>query len=199
MADQGEEYLLARAREGDDTAFAAMCARHEGRLRRRVELRLSPGVKRRVAASDVLQLAHLEAHRKLGEFETRGEGSFGRWLSRIVDLKAKELVRHHAGTAKRNVQAEVTRAGRHTLSALHGAGASPSQAAMGAELRAAVDRAIGALPHRYREVLELRQIEGLSTAETAERLGQTRDAVKGAYSRALARLAQDLKLDEGPR
>jgi len=195
MADEHPEAdLLERARDGDDEAFAALCARHEARLRRRVELRLSPAVRRRFAASDVLQLAHLEAHGKLPDFEDRGQGSFGRWLARIVDLKAKELVRHHAGTAKRAVQAELTRPGRPTLGAFHGADTSPSQAAMGSELRGAIRRAIENLPPNYREVVELRQVRGLSTAEVAERLGKTPDMVKGTYSRALAKLARDLKL-----
>jgi len=195
MDVEREADLVARAREGDEDAFATLCARYEDRLRRRVTVRLSRGVQRRFSANDVLQLAHLEAHAKLAAFEDRGPGSFGRWLGRIVDLKARQLVRHHAGTARRAVQAEVTRGRRPTVAAAEGASASPSQVAMGAELRAAVQGAIEQLPPQYREVLVLVQTEGLSTAEAAARLGKTRDAVKGLYSRALASLARKLGLD----
>ena len=193
--DESEEELVARAREGDEAAFGALCARYESRLRRRVERGMSPGVRRRVAASDVLQDAHLEAYRKMADFEDRGPGSFGRWLGRIVELKAKQMVRHHAGTAKRNVSAEVTRAARGTLGGVRGRAATPSQAAMGAELRDEARQAIARLPTGQRVAVELIQGAGLSVAEAAERLGKTRDAVKGLYSRALERLARDLKLD----
>ena len=197
--DESEEDLVARARDGDEEAFGALCARYEARLRRRVERSLSPGVQRRVAASDVLQDAHLEAYRKMADFEDRGPGSFGRWLGRIVDLKAKQMVRHHAGTAKRDIAAELTRAARGTMGAVRGSEASPSQMAMGEELKEAALRAVQGLPASYREVIDLIQGAGLSTAEAAERLGKTRDAVKGLYSRALARLARELDLDRESR
>jgi RNA polymerase sigma-70 factor (ECF subfamily) len=196
-ANQDEADLLARAQAGDQGAFGALCSRYEARLRRRVERRLSSGVRRRVAASDIIQEANMVAFDQIAGFEDRGEGSFGRWLGRIVDLKAQQLVRHHAGTAKRAVSAEVTRAQRGTMGALRGRSASPSQVAMGAELREAAKRAVARLPQNYRQVIELIQGEGLTTAEAAERLGRTTDSIKGLYSRALARLARELNLHKG--
>ena len=193
--DEIEGELVARAREGDEAAFGALCGRYEDVLRRRVERRLSPSVRRRVAVSDVLQDAHIEAHRQIADFEDRGPGSFGHWLGKIVDFKAKQMVRHHAGTAKRNVQAEVTRAARGTLGAIRGRNPSPSQVAMGSEQREAATVAVARLPQNYREVIHLIHGEGLTTAETAGRLGRSRDSVKGLYSRALARLARELNLD----
>ena len=153
---------------------------------------LSPGVRRRVAVSDVIQEAHIVAFDQIARFEDRGAGSFGRWLGRIVDLKAQQLVRHHAGTAKRAISAEMTRAQRGTIGAVRDRSASPSQAAMGAELREAAKRAVARLPENYRQVIQLIQGEGLTTAAAAERLGRTTDSVKGLYSRALARLHEML-------
>lgn len=195
--DQDEADLIAQARTGDQRAFGALCDRYQARLRRRVERRLSRGVQRRVAVSDVIQEAHMVAFGQIEDFEDRGSGSFGRWLGRIVDLKAQQLVRHHAGTAKRAISAEVTRAQRGPLGAVRGRGASPSQVAMGEEMRAAAQRAVARLPENYRQVIQLIQGEGLTTAATAERLGRTTDSIKGLYSRALARLARELNLDKG--
>jgi DNA-directed RNA polymerase specialized sigma24 family protein len=67
---------------------------------------------------------------------------------------------------------------------------------MGAEMRAAAQRAVALLPENYRQVVELIQGEGLTTAAAAERLERTTDSVKGLYSRALARLARELNLDK---
>lgn len=139
------------------------------------------------------------AYDQIAQFENRGAGSFGRWLGRIVDLKAQQLVRHHAGTAKRAISAEVTRAQRGTLGAVRGHGDSPSQVLMGAEMREAARRAVARLPETYRQVIQLIQGQGLTTAEAAERLGRSKDSVKGLYSRGLARLARDLNLDKRPQ
>ena len=197
-ASHDESALIAQAREGDERAFGQLCRTYGARLRRRVEARLSAGVRRRVSANDVLQEAHVVAFEQISTFEDRGEGSFGRWLGRIVDLKAQHLVRFHAGTAKRAVSAEVTRGERGTVGAMRGRGPSPSQAAMGAELREEAKRAVARLPEKYRLVVQLIQGEGLTTAEVAERLDRSRDVIKGLYSRALARLARELKLDRRP-
>lgn len=191
-----ESGLIAAAREGDESALAALCKRYEAKLRARVERRLSPALRRRVAASDVIQEALMVAAERIGDFEDRGPGSFGRWLGRIVDLKAQQLVRHHAGTAKRDVGAEVTRAARATMGAVRGRSPSPSQIAIGKETREAAQRAIAALPPTYQQVIRLIQGEGLTLAQAGERMGRTRDAVKGLYSRALGRLARELNIEK---
>ena len=192
-----ESRLLASARSGDEAAFGALCARYEARMRRRVERRLSPAVRRRVAASDVIQEALLVASRRLRDFEDRGPGSFGSWLARIVDLKAQHLVRHHAGIAKRDVAAEAPRAQRGRIAHVRGPGPSPSQAAMGREATDAARHAMTRLPEAYHQVILLIQGEGLTLAEAADRMGRTRDSVKGLYSRALGRLAREMELDGG--
>jgi RNA polymerase sigma-70 factor (ECF subfamily) len=60
---------------------------------------------------------------------------------------------------------------------------------MAAESRAAVRRALDALPPDYRSVLLLTRFEGLSLAEAAARMGRSREAAKKLHARALARLA----------
>ena len=186
---------MERARKGDEDAFVRLCALHEAALRRRIERRLSPGIRRRISSSDVLQEAQMIALGKLADFEDRGDGAFRAWLGRIVDLKTQELIRFHAGAEKRAISGEATRGHRATLDAMRGRGPTPSQVAMGAEMRDAAERAMNALPESYREVIHLIQGEGLMLAEAGERLGKTREAVKGLYARALGRLARALDLE----
>lgn len=188
--------MIARARAGDEAAFGELCRREAGHLRARAERLLNPTLRRKVAPSDVLQEAYIVAHERIRDFEDRGEGSFGAWLGRIVDLKAREAVRRFAGTAKRDPAIEVGSIGsgaRHPAAR----GPSPSQALQAREDREAVARAIASLPSDYRTVLHLIQGEGLTLAAAAERMGRSRDSIKGLYARALARLAEDLGLQGG--
>ena len=68
----------------------------------------------------------------------------------------------------------------------------PERQAFGRELGALIESAIDKLGDGYREVFMLRQVEGLSTADTAEILGVSEDVVKTRFSRARHALQQDL-------
>ena len=70
--------------------------------------------------------------------------------------------------------------------------ANPEREAHNRELRGLLERAIDELPERYRTVFVLREVEGLSTATTAECLGVSEEVVKTRLSRARARLRDGL-------
>src|SRR5262249_58790712 len=70
--------------------------------------------------------------------------------------------------------------------------ADPEREANNAELRGLLERAIDELPETYRTVFVLREVEGLSTATTAECLGVTEEVVKTRLSRARLRLRDQL-------
>jgi RNA polymerase sigma-70 factor (ECF subfamily) len=68
----------------------------------------------------------------------------------------------------------------------------PERQALGRELGALIEGAVDRLGDGYREVFMLRQVEGLSTAETAQILGVSEDVVKTRFSRARHALQTDL-------
>jgi RNA polymerase sigma-70 factor (ECF subfamily) len=68
----------------------------------------------------------------------------------------------------------------------------PERQAFARELGSLIESAVDSLSDGYREVFMLRQVEGLSTAETAQVLGLTEDAVKTRFSRARSALQRDL-------
>ena len=78
------------------------------------------------------------------------------------------------------------------MSMLRSSGPDPEQQALHGELRSLLESAIESLPPGYRSVLVLREVEGLSTAETAECLDLTEDAVKTRLHRARALLREEL-------
>lgn len=190
----GDEQLILRSREGDEEAFAVLCSRYEGLLQARIRPWLSAPIRRKVSILDVLQETLLTAHRRLDDFEDRGEGAFGAWLARIAELKAREAVRRYAGAAKRNVGQEVTRGQRPETALVPGAGPSPSEQAIAGERQDQIHRAMERLPDDYRRVLTLIQLDHVSLDTAATLMSRSRQAVKKLYSRALARLADLVEL-----
>ena len=135
----------------------------------------------------------MAALNRLSTFEDRGEGSLGRWLSRIIDLKVREAVRRHIGTGKRSVSREDSQPGSAKLRAFVERGPSPSEVVMTEEARARAGRAMAKLSEDHRRVLWLVQYEQLSMADAAERMDRTRDATKKLYGRALTCFARLLR------
>jgi RNA polymerase sigma-70 factor (ECF subfamily) len=118
------------------------------------------------------------------------------WLRQIVCDRLSNLHRHHLGTKMRDAHREVSihrKVQPATSSAalaamLLGRSTSPSQKAIRAERRARLQEALDCLGPMDREILALRDLEGLSRDEAAQVLGVSSDAVAKRYIRALKRL-----------
>jgi RNA polymerase sigma-70 factor (ECF subfamily) len=191
-----EAALLARARAGDPEAQRALFARHERLLAGRIRRVLPPRVRRRVSVSDVLQETRILVAERIGGFEPRHAGAYQAWLLRIADLKAREALRAHAGTAKRAVRREASDDTGPARS-VPDRRPSPSQAAMSRETSARVLRTLARLSPADQEVLRLAQLEDRPLAEVAERMGRSPEATKKLFGRALARFARALEAEDG--
>lgn len=134
-------------------------------------------------AEDVVQDAYVRAFTHLGQFE--GRARFATWLSRIALHEALARVRRRRRFAA--LPEEVT------LSDLPNPRPGPEDRAANRELAAALAAAVDALPESHRAVFVLRDVEGLSTAETAEVLGLSQPNVKVRLHRARAALRADLE------
>ena len=183
--------LIERMLGGEDAAFEALFQRYRARVQQLVHRTLPARLTRRVSIADVLQEAHLTAWERRLTFEDRGPGSFRNWLLRIAQLKAKEAVRRHAGTAKRALAREVTQGERPRNGQVHGKGPTPSQVAVGLETAARARRVLEALPASYREILRLTRQEHRSLQEAAELTNRSYAATRKLVARALARFAAE--------
>ncbi|MHC4136834.1 MAG: sigma-70 family RNA polymerase sigma factor [Planctomycetota bacterium] len=195
--DLSDEQLLHRVRQGDEDAFCALCERYSGLLQARIRSRLTPALRRKVGASDILQESYVTALQRIATFEHGGDGSFGRWLAKIVEHKIRDAVRWYVRTAKRGLGREVSHGDRPDTVDLPGSTPSPSQVAMADELKGLAHAALAELPPDYREVVRLIQEQQHSFAEAAVRMGRSKAAVKRLYERALARFAQLLETKRG--
>jgi RNA polymerase sigma-70 factor (ECF subfamily) len=87
--------LLERLRRGERDALAELFSRYRPQLRRMVELRLDPRVGTRVAPSDILQEAYLDAASRIEHFFRKEGVSFYVWLRLIVNQSLIDLHRKH--------------------------------------------------------------------------------------------------------
>jgi len=167
--------LVEAARGGDRRALEELLSRHQGRVFRFGRKMCGDDED----AADVLQETLLAAARTLPEF--RGASSVSTWLYTIARSFCIKR-RRTSKFAPQHVNSLDTDGDR--AAEVPDPARSPEESAAGKELQDALDGAIAALEPGYREVLVLRDVEGLSANEVAEALGLSVDAVKSRLHRA---------------
>src|SRR3954470_3334925 len=179
--------LVARARRGDGSAFELIMRRHNRRLFRLARSLIPDDAE----AEDVLQEAYLRAYARLGELVDRQ--ALAAWLARITVNEA--LGRRRAGARVVSLEDfRAAKAGTDDESDMDDGPAcdrpDPERLAASGELRRLLEAAVDALPEEFRAVFVLREVEGLSTAETAVSLAIRPETVKTRLHRA-RRLLQE--------
>jgi RNA polymerase sigma-70 factor (ECF subfamily) len=173
-----EQDLIARARGGDQAAFAELVMMHADRVYaalRRFGLEADD-------AGDVAQEVFLRAWRGLDRFE--GRAAFSTWLYRIAFNEAQRRLGRH--TLPR---AEPVGDGEDPVAALPEAPESgPDARALADEFARTLDDALNQLPPEWRTAVVLRDIEGLSTHDAAEVAGIGEAAFKSRLHRGRMQL-----------
>ena len=181
LVSLSDEEVVRRVLAGETELFELLMRRHNQRLYRTVRALVQDAD----AAEEALQRAYVAAWRGLAQFA--GRASFITWMTRIALRSAGELARR---------ERRAFEIAEDSSSAAPGAlEVEPADAPMSRkELAAVLERAIDALPSSQRIVVVLRLVDGLSTAEVAEAVGVTEEAVKVRLHRARERLKEDLIL-----
>lgn len=146
---------------------------------------------------DMLQETFIKAYRHLGDFD--GRSSLSTWLYRIATNEALMAMRRKRPDTISfdEPQADETEP-QEPLQIVDWC-CMPEQELISAEGRAYLDKAVEGLPTSLRVVFLLRDIEGLSTRETAEVLNLSEMAVKTRLSRARLQLRETLSTYYGER
>jgi RNA polymerase sigma-70 factor (ECF subfamily) len=177
-----DEQVVGQILAGQTALFEVLMRRHNERLYRAARAIVRDDSE----AEDVMQQAYVNAYAHLRQFN--GRSTFATWLTRIAVNEAIARARRRGryqphGDDDRPALRAVLSSASHT---------DPERETFGREMRAILEDAVDALPDGHREAFMLRQIEGLSTAETAACLDVSEDVVKTRLSRARAALRQDL-------
>jgi len=172
-------------------------AQSADRLLLYIRLRMGPGLSRRIEPVDALQEVWLAALQGLEGFESRGPGSFLRWLCKIADNRLAGLAEHH-GALKRRPAKAMARVSR-IVDLARDPRSGPLSGAVRIEARGRLAEAIDQLAEDEREALMLRFFQGLEQAEIAQRLETSTSSVQRLLGRALVKIGGPMReFDDGP-
>ena len=186
QAGVDESTLVAQSRQGDTVAFGELVRRYEAKI-----FRLAQHVtQNREDAEDVLQETFMKAYEHLDQFQ--GNSKFYTWIVRIAVNQALMKLRRRK-TDKSVSLDETIDTGEDTIVREVAAwDEDPEQRYSREELGGILDTAVESLEPPYRSVFVLRDIEELSTEETADALGLSIPAVKSRLLRARLQLREKL-------
>ena len=170
---------MAAARAGDARAFERLVERHAARLLR-VLVRIT---RDRETAEDAAQDALLRAWRNVSRFQ--GHSSFFTWLTRIAINETHRTMDRPDARPRLALDDAIGER-------IPAWGSQPEEVFETRELLDAVEQALGRLPLEYRQAVILRDVEGLSTRESAEALGVQEAALKSRLHRGRMALRREL-------
>jgi RNA polymerase sigma-70 factor, ECF subfamily len=192
------EYLLERARAGETEAFGELLAQYHNYLRLMARTLLGRTLTLRVDSSDIVQETFLEAHRDFPRFAGSTEAELLAWLRRILARNLADRARYVNAEVRnhRRTQSLETLLGQASYSveqALAATATTPSAAAARRERAVLLADALESLRADYREVVILRNLEGLEFSEVATRMGRSSGAIRMLWARAIERLSAALE------
>jgi RNA polymerase sigma-70 factor (ECF subfamily) len=188
--------LLDALRQGDAEAQGKLLLRYQAWLSLLARLQIDPQLQGKFGASDVVQQTMLEAIRALPQFRGQTEGELLAWLRQILAHVLAHEVRRYKGAKRRDVAREVSleqslaESSLRLRNVLPAPGTSPSGQAAKNEQEVLLAEVLSRLPESYREVIVLRNLQGLTHDQIARRLGRSAGAVRMLWVRALAQLRE---------
>lgn len=192
----GELELIRCAIGGDSASMQELLLLHYDTLAQRLAGQLPNDLQGTLTVEDVLQEAFASAIQSVRSFEARGEGAFLGWLTtiaehRLIDLvRSARAIRRGGGRIAIDAQNHETSTVGDLLGLLAADDHTPSRSIAGHEAVSAIQQALAGLQPDYREVLQHRYFEGLTVAQTAERMNRTEPAIHMLCHRAVAQLRQ---------
>lgn len=182
-SDLSDEALVRQVLGGERDAFAVLMRRYNQRV-----FRIARGVLSSDAeAEDVSQDAFIRAYEKLDQLAT--PAAFGGWVGRMAVNMALLRLRR-----RRTLRAIVEREETASMSKDPFA-PSPDQEAYSSELRSLIEDALDRIPARYRSVLVMRDVEGMTTEEAADALDLAPTTVRVRLFRARRLMRAELGRD----
>ena len=181
--------VVDRVRAGETWLYELLMRRYNQRLFRVIRSVVTNDTE----AEDILQETWVRAYEHLDQFA--GRASFATWATHIAYHEALARARKSkrwtpVETDEGEIMPEANRR--------HGSPETPEAQAIRAQLGQILQTAVDTLPETYRSVFVLREVEQLSTIETAECLGLSQEAVKTRLHRSRALLRRELADRMGP-
>lgn len=193
------ENLLELARDGEKEPLGQLLQLYRNYLTVLATTQLDRRLRRRMNPSDLVQETLLAAHRDIGQFRGCTEREFLAWLRQILIHCLHHAIETHLKAKMRDVRCEVSieqvnanldRSVVDFAQVLADPGPSPSAATRQRDSVVAFADQLAKLRPQYREVVVLRNLQGLSFDEIAERMDRKPGAVRMLWLRAIEKFKQ---------
>jgi RNA polymerase sigma-70 factor (ECF subfamily) len=186
LAEFDEAAVVAQAREGDARAFSELVRRYEGKI-----FRLAQHItQNREDAEDVLQETFMKAYEHLDHFQ--GNSKFYTWIVRIAVNQALMKLRRRKTDRSVSLDETIDTGEDTVVREIAAWDEDAEERYSREELGQILDTAVQSLDPPYRSVFQLRDIDELSTEETADALSLSVPAVKSRLLRARLQLREKL-------
>ena len=181
-----DQALVARVQGGDSAAFDLLVRKYQ----HRIAALISRYVHDWSEVQDVAQDTFIRAYRAIGNF--RGDAQFYTWLHRIAVNTAKNhLVSHNRRPPTDDIEVETAEQFESGLRLRETA--TPERELMRQQLEQTVMRAVERLPEELREAISMREVEGLSYEEIAQRMQCPIGTVRSRIFRAREAIDTELR------
>ncbi|MBI2336842.1 MAG: sigma-70 family RNA polymerase sigma factor [Deltaproteobacteria bacterium] len=186
-------HLVNRAKAGENGALNLLMERYLQRILRIVRARLGPQLRTKVESMDVVQEVMIRAVKAFDNFEPKDEAAFLHWISKLVQNEICDLADYH-GAQKRNLHQEIqskqdSEKDRSILSNIPADSLyRPSFQLRLKEDVLALEAAMDNLSQVQKEIVIMRQYEGLSFKEIGTELNLSEDAARMQFARAINKL-----------
>ncbi len=200
--EQSPQALLDAARAGLTEELGPLLQHYRNYLRILADAQIGRRLQARVSPSDMVQETMLEAVRDFQQFGGQTEREFLGWLRQILINNLLRVVEKHVSAGKRDVRKEVPinglaadmdRTAASFERILASPVSSPSRAAHRREVGVLVADHLADLSEMHREVIILRNLQGLPFDEVARRMERTSGAVRMLWLRAMERFRELLE------
>jgi RNA polymerase sigma-70 factor (ECF subfamily) len=183
-----DEAIVTRVVAGEIALFELLMRRHNQRVYRTIR----SVIRNEAEVEDAMQQTYVNAYRNLAQFA--GDAKFSTWLLKIALHEAFARRRRKSFVIAESDCGEPC---EDAMSNVESSSQTPEADAANAELKAILERHIADLHENYRVVFVMRDVEGLSTEETAQALDVSTDVVKTRLHRARTMLRDALVAKAG--
>ena len=191
--------LLDEARHGETEPLGQLLELYRNYLTILAATQLDRRLRRRMNPSDLVQETMLAAHRDFGKFRGDTEREFLAWLRQILINCLHHAIETHVKAKMRDVRCEVSiervsaamdRSAANLAQVLADPGPSPSVPVRQREHAVALANQLAKLRPQYRDVIVLRNLQGLAFDEIAERMNRKPGTVRMLWLRAIEKFKQ---------
>jgi RNA polymerase sigma-70 factor (ECF subfamily) len=189
--ENNPEDSIVRARAGDAQAISALIEQYRPYLRLLARLHVGKQLQSKLDGSDLVQEACLQAINSIEQFRGSSERELTAWLRQILTNAAINTRRHFAAQ-RRDIENEQRQHFDQSSQMLdkkfRDPGPSPSQRAVERENAVLLANALERLTNAQREVIILREFEGLKVVEIAKRMDRTEKSIQSLWARGVIAL-----------